>query len=310
MHAAAISAFPARPSSNVHLQERDISNHACLMGRSGKLAIYPLDALRRPATTAPGPRRNQQKSIEYYWDQWVREGEQLKPPGTQIHSGQMVRKQSLDVRFGGALRPPSRFRTHFGLHPHDHTMGHSYHQPEVTSRVFGASATPADPPRTMEYWKMVAPHLDPKDFMSAVPFVSEHGSVSGARRATTPHKVYKGRYGTSCNKYTQPTTLKLGRESHYPPGQEPEAQLSSADSLIDAGMQKEREADEITDMSHHSNSLRKDKMYKQACSMYQLATSMGSPEGKRKLTKLKERGLGAHSPDSGISETKFRHGPP
>merc|ERR1712216_836944 len=160
MYAAAISAFPPRPwTSEVSLLDRDFSNHARLYGSTGVMTLYPQSSMARAPPTwsefgksAVPKRKNQQKSIDWFWDRWVEEQHKLKPPGTEIHKGQMVRKQSLDIRFGGVLRPPSRFKTSFGNTPQEQFMGHSYHQPEVTSRVMGPASLRPDPPRSLSYW--------------------------------------------------------------------------------------------------------------------------------------------------------------
>jgi len=248
-------------------------------------------------TPSAEPKRNQQKSIDYFYDRWVAEADKLKPPGLQIHGGQQVRKQSCDWRFGGILRPPSRMHTNFGTMRTEHAMGHSFHNPEVSTRVGGAASCLGE--RSEAYWRRVAPHLDPTYFVEAAKDVPLHGGVTATRRATTPYKPY-------LLQYSQPTTFKMGGESHYPPGQEPQAVLSSAESFVKQGSLLEKEADEVMDVTHHSNSLRKDKMYKEAYRMYKLASGFGSPEGKASMQRLRERYIGAEISGHQTKEPSFR----
>lgn len=298
MHAAAIRSIPARGwNDGPSFLERDISRDSRLFGRSGAAPIYArMNSPEALVQTRKKGSPNKQKSIDFFWDRWVEEASLPKPPGTQIHTNQMVRKYSVDNRFGAPQRPPSRMPVSFGYTPQERFMEHSYHSPEITSRIPGIAATPCDPPRTPAYWKCIAPHLDEEQVARAFGHVTQHGSVASAVRATTPSKPYK-------LKYVQPTTLcPRDHESHYPPGQEPSANLDSGDACMKQGLKLEDEADNITDLVNHASVKRKLNIYKEAYRLFSLGGMLGCPESKGHAERLKARGYG--------TSTKVDEAPP
>ena len=106
-----------------------------------------------------------------------------------------VRDSMAPIRSVSLISSPHHLRSlvhnpvPFGYQPHESMMGHTYHNPEITGRSVGPAATPPEKPHSIGYWKMTAPHLDPKKFIEASSNVIKYGSVTKAARALTPTKA-------------------------------------------------------------------------------------------------------------------------
>jgi len=176
------------------------------------------------------------------------------------------------------MRPPSRLGVRFGNSPQEAFQGHTFHNPEIQCRSPGIAMLPPEPQRSPQYWKMMAPHLDPAGFVNAVERVSRCGSLEKAIRASTPVTPYK-------NVYTQPRTLGPKGESPYHSTQVSGKRDPSCE-YIDKAMRLEEEAKNIDPTSPDAPQ-RRQKCLREASRMYQAGAAMGNPAGSEHLARLR-----------------------